>query len=122
MASPGMLERHYSPRAPLTVYETVADLVRDASVAIAAGARVGIMAAEEDRDALALLEQGPRTIVSSLGSERDLGAVASRLYASMRELDALGVDRILARGFPGHEGLAAAIQDRLRRAGVRPGV
>jgi molybdopterin-guanine dinucleotide biosynthesis protein len=52
-----------------------------------------------------------------LGSERDLATVASRLYASMRELDASGVDRILVRGFPGDDGLAVAIRDRLRRAG-----
>jgi hypothetical protein len=40
----------------------------------------------------------------------------------MRELDASGVDRILARAFPGDDGLALAMQDRLRRAGagVRP--
>ena len=123
LPSPGMLERHYSPRAPLTLYETVDDLVRDANLSVAAGQRVGIIAANEDREALAALEQpGSRVIVSYLGSERDLGAVASRLYASMRELDAPGVDRILARTFAGDQGLAVAIQDRLRRAGVRPGV
>jgi len=54
-----------------------------------------------------------------LGSEGDLAIVASRLYAAMRDLDASGVDRILARGFPGDEGLAVAIRDRLRRASVK---
>jgi L-threonylcarbamoyladenylate synthase len=123
MPSPGMLERHYSPRAPLTVYESVAHLVHDAIVADAAGVRLGIMAADEDREALAALERpDAHAIVRYLGSERDLAAVASRLYASMRELDASLVDRILARTFPGDEGLAVAIQDRLRRAGVKPRV
>ena len=95
MPSPGMLERHYSPRAPLTLYEgdartAVARLVHDASAAIAAGARVGIMAAEEDREALAdLAGAGARVTIAYLGSERDLATVASRLYAVMRELDAV---------------------------------
>jgi L-threonylcarbamoyladenylate synthase len=127
MPSPGMLDRHYSPRAPLTLYEgdaraAVAQLVRDACAATAAGARVGIMAVDEDREALAdLAGAGARVTIAYLGSEHDLATVASRLYAVMRELDASGVDRILVRAFPGEEGLATAIQDRLRRAGVRPG-
>ena len=125
MPSPGMLERHYSPRAPLTVYDredgqAIARLVRDACAAIATGRRVGIMAADEDRAALGdVVRLGERTIISYLGSERDLSTVASRLYASLRELDRSGVDQILVRSFPGDEGLAVAIRDRLRRAGGR---
>jgi L-threonylcarbamoyladenylate synthase len=123
MPSPGMLERHYSPRAPLTLYDgagqdAVARLVRDAWESIAQGHRIGILAADEDRGLLAEVARvsAAATIVY-LGSERDLATVASRLYASMRELDASGVDRILVRGFPGDDGLAVAIRDRLRRAG-----
>jgi len=124
MPSPGMLERHYSPRAPLTVFDgasadAVARLVREACASIAQGRRVGIMAADEDRAALAEVERlGAGAIVSYLGSEHDLATVASRLYAAMRELDASGVERILVRGFPGDDGLGVAIRDRLRRAGV----
>jgi L-threonylcarbamoyladenylate synthase len=122
MPSPGMLERHYSPRAPLTVYDgdDIARLARDACAAIAHGNRVGIMAADEDREALADVERhGSRATIVYLGSERDLSAVAARLYAAMRELDTSGVDRILARSVAGDDGLAVAIRDRLRRAGVR---
>jgi L-threonylcarbamoyladenylate synthase len=123
LPSPGLLERHYSPRAPLTVYDgsdAVARLVRDACAAIAQGQRIGIMAAEEDRPALTSVEHlAPRPTIVTLGPERDLATVASRLYAALRELDASGVDRILARGFPGDEGLAVAIRDRLRRASAK---
>jgi L-threonylcarbamoyladenylate synthase len=123
LPSPGLLERHYSPRAPLTVYEgsdAVAHLIRDACAAIAQGQRVGIMAAEEDRPALTSVERlAPQPTIVMLGPERDLDTIASRLYAALRELDASGVDRILARGFPGDEGLAIAIRDRLRRASAR---
>ena len=41
--------------------------------------------------------------------------VASKLYATLRELDAAGADVILVHGFPDH-GLGAAVQDRLRSA------
>ena len=123
MKSPGLLERHYSPRAPLTVYggsDGIARLVRDACASLANGQRLGIMAADEDREALSMVDRhGPLTTIVYLGSERDLGTVASRLYAVIRELDASDVDRILVRDFPGDDGLAAAVRDRLRRASVR---
>jgi L-threonylcarbamoyladenylate synthase len=123
LPSPGLLERHYSPRAPLTVYDgsdAVARLLRDACASIAQGQRIGIMAAEEDRPALASIERlAPRPTIVDLGSERDHATVASRLYAALRQLDASGVDRILARGFPGDDGLATAIRDRLRRASAQ---
>lgn len=123
LPSPGLLERHYSPRAPLTAYDgenALARLMRDARASMADGQRLGIMAADEDRRVLSEIEHADRPVtIVYLGSERDLATVASRLYAAMRELDGSGVDRILARGFPGEDGLAVAIRDRLRRAAVR---
>jgi L-threonylcarbamoyladenylate synthase len=121
MPSPGMLEKHYSPRAPMTLYEgegSLARLALDTRAAISAGRRVGVMVADEDRAAFDVIEEDARAIVVTLGSERDLPLVASRLYAVMRELDACGVDTILTRGFPGADGFATAIRDRLRRAAV----
>jgi L-threonylcarbamoyladenylate synthase len=120
MRSPGLLERHYSPRAPLTLYEgdareAVARLTHDARAAVAGGTRIGIIAVDEDREALAGIA-GPLATIASLGSERDPATVASRLYATMRDLDAAGVERILARSFPGDDDLADVIRDRLRRA------
>ncbi len=123
LPSPGLLERHYSPRAPLTVYDgsdAVARLIRDACASIAQGQRIGLMVADEDRPAMTSVERlSPRPTIVNLGPEKDLATVASRLYAALRELDASGVDRILARGFPGDEGLAVAIRDRLRRASTQ---
>lgn len=96
--SPGLLTRHYSPRAPLTLYEGPAGRVmermrRDREVAEAAGRRVGVL--EPDDDAAVL---------------------AARLYAALREFDAEGVDEIFARLPPATDGLSQAIADRLRRA------
>ena len=113
MPSPGMLAKHYSPRAPLTLYEGAADAIvarigADAAAAIAAGRSVGIIAADQDR-----IEVGR---VVRVGPVDRLDIVATRLYAALRELDAAGVDLILARQFPSDAGLGDAVRDRLRRA------
>jgi L-threonylcarbamoyladenylate synthase len=117
--SPGMLERHYSPRAPLTLYQGAADgslarLIHDATAAAAVGDTVGVLVASEDVPRLPAT--GTALHVVELGSLHDLAGVAARLYAGLRELDAAGVDVILARAFPADTGLGAAVQDRLRRA------
>ena len=121
MPSPGMLEKHYSPRAVLTLFEgqssaVIPALVTAAKTAATEGKSVGVIAAEEDRTALApLFETDSRVRVHILGSQDAPGDVASTLYTTLRELDAAGADVILVRGFPDH-GLWTAIQDRLRRA------
>jgi L-threonylcarbamoyladenylate synthase len=99
MPSPGLLSKHYSPRAPLTLYEGDPDrawarLNADADAARAAGRRIGIVdfAASAAADA------------------------ASRLFATLRELDASGVEAIFVRGVATTDGLGLAVQDRLRRA------
>jgi L-threonylcarbamoyladenylate synthase len=118
MKSPGLLARHYSPRAPLTLYEgstarAITRMAADARDAIAQGQRVGIVAADEDdfpgasNDALQ---------VARLGAERDAASLAANLYNALRVLDETGVDLILARTFVDHSGLTVAIHDRLRRA------
>ena len=123
MASPGLLAKHYSPRAPMTLYEgpaeaAIAALVGDARTAIASGSRVGILAPTEEVDVIreALGTASPRPHIEDLGATRTLSEVAQRLYATLRTLDAAGVDLILARTVPADEGLGAAIRDRLRRA------
>jgi L-threonylcarbamoyladenylate synthase len=96
--SPGLLDRHYSPKAPLTLYvgapARVAERIRkDADAAQAAGRRVGLLVPDADP-----------------------AVMAARLYASLREFDAAGVDEILASLPPAAEGLFPAVADRLRRA------
>jgi L-threonylcarbamoyladenylate synthase len=117
MSSPGLLSRHYSPRAEMTLYEgptppVLERIIAEAANASARGQRVGILAADED-------DFGPRRAdlrVVRLGRERDPTALAANLYHALRALDAEGVDVILARTFADESGLAAAIHDRLRRA------
>jgi L-threonylcarbamoyladenylate synthase len=115
MPAPGMLLKHYSPRAELRLYDGEPDAVRkalfDTARALTAqGRRVGVLLAEEDHR-----DENISGEVIVLGSLHDLETVAQRLFASLRTLDERGVDVILARGFP-NIGIGAAVQDRLVRA------
>lgn len=118
LPSPGLLERHYSPRSPLTLYEgpeAMARLLADARAALDDGLRIGVLIAAEDRDSLTALDR--RVVaVRDLGSRRDPAGMGTRLYAALRDLDQAGLDRILARGIDDQEGFGRALQDRLRRA------
>jgi len=122
MPSPGLLAKHYSPRTPMTLYEgsgAVDAIVADARLARNRGQRIGILAADEDRRKLAAaggVEGGPPLKIVGIGAADEPELIAAKLYAALRELDAAGLDLILARSFPAHGGLGLAIQDRLRRA------
>lgn len=114
--SPGMLMKHYSPKAQLLLFmgpsdrvltrmrEAVEELLRE-------GKRVGLLVPSEDYTAL----REYRVEFSMLGSELDLKQVSFNLFSGMRDLDNRGVDVILVRSF-GLDGLGLAIGDRLVRA------
>ncbi len=117
MVSPGLLSRHYAPRAPMTIYQGEPAAVRQALVAaareaITAGRRVGVLATTEDARVLS----GVPAVIAELGSENDVEGIAARLYAALRELDAAQVDVILTRDVSRDEGLWRAVRDRLHRA------
>ena len=121
MKSPGLLAKHYSPRAPLTLYEgsnsgMTARISADAAEALARGQRVGLLVATEDRIALA---SSAALRIERVGSESEPSTVAANLYNALRVLDADGADLILARSFQDASGIGVAIGDRLRRAAGR---
>lgn len=116
-ASPGMMTRHYAPRAWLVYVRQEGEAASarlDAFVAeaLAAGRKVGLLLASDD---LARFPPRPGLVAFDLGPRADLRTVARRLYAGLRTLDAAGVELIAVRGF-GQAGLARALDDRLRRA------
>ena len=118
MRGPGMLDKHYSPRAPLTLYPggtpaVFARLLSDAASMSASGVRVGLLLTDEER---MQLPAGLSCIVRSLGPRAAAELIAQRLYAALRELDEEGVGAILSTDVPADEGLAGAIHDRLSRA------
>lgn len=124
LMAPGQLMRHYAPRAALTLYEgaptaLVARIGADVRTAVATGSKVGILAPQEDLNALApviaAIAATGKVEVRPYGSRRDLDRAARELFAALRDLDACGVDVIFASS-AGRDGLALAIRDRLVRA------
>lgn len=119
-SSPGLLPKHYAPRAPMTLYrgnpEDVGQALRAAATAaVTAGQRVGVLAVTGDITALHDLP----VVIAALGPEDDVEATAARLYAALRELDNARVDIILTRDVGRDEGLWRAVGDRLHRAAAR---
>lgn len=115
-ASPGMMLKHYSPRAKLLLFDGNADVMRvairdTAQRLIANQKRVGILATDEEADSYVKI--GARIL--ALGSASDLDVIARRLFGAMRALDAQQVDVILVHSF-GKDGIGAVIWDRLVRA------
>jgi L-threonylcarbamoyladenylate synthase len=107
--APGVLPSHYAPRARV-VAVAPAQL---AAAAAAAGPHVAVLA--------------PTSVIAGAGLPADLARVAlpdepdacaRALYAALRELDARGVDTIVAALPPVDDarGISEAIADRLRRA------
>lgn len=116
LPSPGLLERHYAPHATLHLFTgdaagRLADMQATIATAQAAGQRVGAMIADEFAAAL----DAPGVTTVALGRQAAPVGIAQRLFAAMRELDAQGVDVIVAHEVPA-DGLGLAINDRLRRA------
>ncbi len=115
LPSPGLLEKHYAPRAEMLLFsgdnarKTLAAYLTEHS---AAGRKVGILAADEEAGEL----EKTGAVVYRLGP--DLNSIARHIYAGMRWLDRQGVDLILCRDF-GENGLGLAIRDRLTRAATK---
>ena len=114
--SPGMMSKHYSPRADVLLYDgnAAAVLARMHAVAlehVAANKRVGILTTDEE--AATFTDTGARII--SMGSRNNIHQIAHVLFGAMRALDAQQVDKILVRVYT-REGLGTAVWDRLLRA------
>lgn len=122
--APGQLLRHYAPHARLTLYVGDVDrvarrLATDARSAIASGSRVGVLAPEEDLIALAprlaAVATTGRVVTMRYGSRRNRTEAARELFGALRDLDAEGVDIILASA-PDAVDIGVAVVDRLTRA------
>ncbi|MEW6523175.1 MAG: L-threonylcarbamoyladenylate synthase [Bacillota bacterium] len=113
--SPGQKYQHYAPRARVVVVEgkSAEEISREIAKRIqqcaAQGRSVGVIATEETAGSYG---QVPVVVVGSRNRPQE---VAARLYAAMREIDALGVSVVFCEGLP-RRGLGVAIMDRLERA------
>lgn len=107
ISAPGQLPSHYAPTTPLRLIDNAEAFPRQKNQ------RVGLLAWSGDyRSSQAF------TAVRNLSNVGDLREAAANLFRYLRELDALGLDLIVAERIPSH-GLGAAIMDRLERASHR---
>ncbi len=110
--SPGMKYRHYAPSGDLTIYEggegdVIAAISAAYDRALAEGRRPLIFALDRH-----LAAYGARR-VESLGA--DEAAMAHRIFAVLRDADALGADVLFSEAVEAR-GLGLAVMNRLGRA------
>jgi L-threonylcarbamoyladenylate synthase len=110
--APGMLLKHYSPRAPVTIFRGTTPTIQTHIVTLAHQQTSLAWLCYDDDIASATEAHIPH---ASLGARDDGATVATRLFAAIRELDALAVTQIVTSE-PHGAGVAAAVRDRLFRA------
>jgi L-threonylcarbamoyladenylate synthase len=106
IASPGQLTSHYAPNTPLELIDIAESYFPKVHE------RIGLLAwhPTESYQRFAAVRQ--------LSEQQDLREAAANLFRYLRELDALGLDCIVAERIPSRD-LGAAIMDRLERASHR---
>ena len=110
--SPGQKYKHYAPKANLRVFigENVpAYILKLAEKYKEEGKKVGILAFEEDKDKFKTYPY------ISLGLRKDLSTMSHVLFSSLREMDRLRVDIILAEGVRENH-LGKSIMNRMKKA------
>ena len=119
ICSPGQLPSHYAPKTPLRLIDNAEAFSPQKSK------RVGLLAWHAEKGELKLTQRRTEdrrslkfAAVRSLSEQQDLREAAANLFRHVRELDALGLDLIVAERVPSR-GLGAAILDRLERASHR---
>jgi L-threonylcarbamoyladenylate synthase len=105
--SPGMMAKHYAPRAALELADDD-DGRRRVEGLTPGGERVGWLTWPGAADV-------PGAVRIDMPAQP--AGYAARLYAALHDLDAAGVDRIVVAAVPGGDDWIA-IRDRLRRAGA----
>jgi L-threonylcarbamoyladenylate synthase len=102
--APGQLPTHYAPKTPLRLIDNAKTFTPEEKQ------RVGLLAWNAFTP-----EEGRFATVRTLSEHQDLREAAANLFRSLRELDDLDLDLIVAERVPA-QGLGAAILDRLERA------
>jgi L-threonylcarbamoyladenylate synthase len=105
--SPGTLPRHYSPHVPLTLLAPGEPLPHPRK-----GERAGLLTLAPRPDVEGY------SVIAALSESGNLVDAAANLFASLRRLDSLKLQRVIVESVPEH-GIGRAIMDRLRRAAAR---
>ena len=112
LEAPGMLASHYAPATPLRLVEKPGDFRPEP------GKRYALMSYRGDaKDGFVDLYDWEEVVILSPGAGK-LPEAAVRFFYTLRQLDRLGVDEIIAEPVT-EVGLGVAMMDRLRRASAR---
>ena len=103
--APGMLKSHYAPKKPLFIGDVEEFIKNNPSK------KIGIISFSKNYH----VEENYIKILSTASNSKE---AAHNLFAAIRELDASGVDVIIAEKFPDNF-LGRAINDRLQRASTK---
>src|SRR5262249_53163248 len=104
---PGQLPSHYAPKTLLRLIDNAE------TYSPPKNQRVGFLAFSGG-----VTSPAGFVAIRTLSARQDLREAATSLFRHLRELDALGLDLIVAERIPSR-GLGAAIMDRLERASHR---
>jgi L-threonylcarbamoyladenylate synthase len=107
VSAPGQFPSHYAPKTPLRLIDN------DETISLERNQRVGLLTWGQPRTGD--LRSSKFAATRRLSEKQDLREAAANLFRYLRELDALGLDLIVAERVPSR-GLGAAILDRLERA------
>ena len=108
MPSPGVGIRHYAPQATLVLVADETELHKQEHQLAAAGKKIGVMLPQN-------WTANSSTEIFRWAAWEDGPALAQRLFAGLRDLDARGVTTILCP-LPEANGVGLAIRDRLEKA------
>lgn len=106
VSSPGMLHRHYAPKAPMTIVTGSPEEVC-AAIKKQLTEETWVLAFDE------YLDQFPHAL--SFGSEKDPLSQSNALFEALRRFDTLPCKKIYAM-YPDIEGVGLAVRNRLLRA------
>lgn len=106
VSSPGMLHRHYAPKAPLYIVRGEPQAVCEA-ILKAMDENTWVLSFDE------YLDRFPRAV--SFGSEKDPLSQSRALFRALRDFDQLPCQKIYAME-PAEDGMGLAVRNRLLRA------
>ena len=112
ISAPGQLPSHYMPATPLRLIDNGQDFFPKKNQ------RVGLLVWSSALRNSMSSQMEVFAAIRNLSDREDLREAAANLFRYLRELDALGLDLIVAERLP-FRGLGAAIMDRLERASHR---
>lgn len=110
--SPGQMEKHYSPRTPLVLCETLVEALVGFWELVCKHTRIGLMTCVQMDD----LFQHESLLLRRMPNDPEL--YAAQLYAALHELDSLGLVAIYVT-MPPNMAKWAAVRDRLTRAAAK---